>query len=211
MTVLVRAARVLAAALGILGIATALADRTGPLGNFFSFFTIESNLLAIAVLLVGGLADPRSTRWAYVRGAVTLYMTITGIIYAALLSDVDVQVIRPWVNDIVHRYVPLLLLLDWLVAPPWPAVRRRAALGWLAFPLAYFAYSLVRGPIADWYPYPFLDPRPHGYDHVVAYAVVLAIGMAALALAVHALGRRRSGAADPHPAEPAGGRRRAGG
>jgi hypothetical protein len=186
-----RVLRVLAAALGLVALGTALADSTGSFGNFASYFTIESNVLAVVVLLVGGLADPRSTRWAYVRGAVTLYMTITMIVYAVLLADVDVQLQKQWVNDSLHRWVPLLLLLDWVVRPPWPAVSRRAALGWLAFPLAYFAYSLLRGPVVDWYPYPFLDPRPHGYDHVVGQALVLAAGMALLALAVHEIGRRR--------------------
>ena len=197
---IVRVLRVAAAGLGIAAIAAALDRGTGPVANFFSYFTIESNVLAVGVLLVGGLLDPRSTRWAYARGAVTLYMVITGIVYAVLLADVDVQLTTPWINDTLHRWMPLLLLLDWLVAPPWPAVSRRAALGWLAFPLAYFVYSLVRGPVVDWYPYPFLDPREDGYLTVAVTAVILAAGMAVLALLVHRIGRLRresAGAAVP--------------
>lgn len=195
MAATVRILRLAAAGLGIAAIVAALDRGTGPVANFFSYFTIESNVLAVVVLLVGGLRDPRSTGWAYVRGAVTLYMVITGIVYAVLLADVDVQLTTPWINDTLHRYLPLLLLLDWLVSPPWPAVSRRAALGWLAFPLAYFAYSLVRGPLVDWYPYPFLDPRSDGYLTVAVTAVVLAAGMAVLALLVHRIGRLRSASA----------------
>jgi hypothetical protein len=179
-----RVLRVAAAALGIAALVAANSERTGSVANFFSFFTIEANVLAVVVFAVGGLVDPRSTRWAYLRGAVTLYMVITGIVYAVLLSDIPVGLSSPWINTVLHRVLPLLILLDWLVRPPWPKVSYRAALGWLAFPLAYFAYSLIRGPAARFYPYPFLDPRPHGYDHVVGYAVVLALGMAVLALAV---------------------------
>ena len=181
---IVRVLRVAAAGYGIAALATALDQRTGPLSNFFSYFTIESNVLAAVVLLVGGLVAPRSTGWAYFRGAVTLYMTITGIVYATLLSDIPVGLTSAWINTALHRVLPLLLLADWVLFPPWPRVSYKAALGWLAFPLAYLAYSLIRGPFADFYPYPFLDPRPHGYDHVVVYAVVLAVGMAALALIV---------------------------
>lgn len=191
MTLAVRVVRVALGVLGIVAIATALDQRLGPLSNFFSFFTIEANILTVVVFLVGGLVDPRSTRWAYFRGLVTLAMVITGIIYAALLTDVDVQLESPWINTVLHRVLPLLLLVDWLFFAPWPRVSARAALGWLAFPLAYFAYSLVRGPFADWYPYPFMDPRPNGYDHVVVYAVVLAAGMAVLALLVHRIARQR--------------------
>ena len=188
----VRAVRVAAAGVGLAALIVALVQSTGTVANFFSFFTVESNILAVVLLLGGGVADPRSPRWAYFRGAVTLYMVITGIVYALLLADVDVQLTNVWVNDVLHQILPLLLLVDWLFFPPWPRIRAATALGWLAFPLLYFAYSLIRGPIAHFYPYPFLDPRPHGYDYVIGHAVVLAIGMALLALAVWRIARLRT-------------------
>ncbi len=56
--------------------------------------------------------------------------------------------------------------------------------------------GLVRGPIAHWYAYPFLDPRHEGggYGRVALYAVVLAVAMGLLAAGVNAIGRRRGGA-----------------
>ena len=87
----VRVVRVAAAGVGLAALVVALVQSTGTVANFFSFFTVQSNILAVVLLLGGGLADPRSPRWAYFRGAVTLYMVITGIVYAVLLADVDVQ------------------------------------------------------------------------------------------------------------------------
>jgi hypothetical protein len=199
--VLVRVARVAAAVLGIAAIVTSFAQRTGPASNFFSFFTIESNILAVGVLLLGGLLTSCPRGWPFLRGAVTLYMVITGLVYAALLSRVDVQLQSAWTNAVLHRVLPLVLLVDWLAFPPWARVRARLALAWLAFPLAYFAYSLIRGPHAHFYPYPFLDPRPHGYGYVVVYALVLAAGMAVLALAVWRIGHQRLTAGE-HDVEP---------
>jgi hypothetical protein len=195
-SLIVRTVRVAAAVLGAAAIVTALVTSKGTAANFVSFFTIESNILAVVVLFGGGLADPRSERWAYFRGAVTLYMVITGIVYAALLSDVDVQLPAPWTNSVLHQVVPILLLVDWMFLPPWTRASKARALGWLVFPLAYFAYSLIRGPFAHFYPYPFLDPRPHGYDHVVVYAIVLAAGMAGLALAVRRIAAQRLAAGE---------------
>lgn len=43
----------------------------------------------------------------------------------------------------------------------------------MIFPAAYFAYSLIRGPIVDWYPYPFLDPNQHSYLVIAVYAIVI--------------------------------------
>jgi hypothetical protein len=196
-TVLVRIARLGFAALGIAAIVAAItAPATGSLGNFFSYFTIESNMLAIVVLIVGGLVGPQGRDWAYLRGAATLFMVITGIVYAVLLANVEVGLKTPWIDDVLHRVIPLVMLVDWILFSPWTRRSFLAALGWLLVPLAYFAYSLVRGPIVHWYPYPFLDPRHSGgYGRVALYAVVLAIAMGLLAVGVNAIGRWRAGAA----------------
>jgi hypothetical protein len=187
-----RAGRLLFAGFDIAAMGVAIAD-SRHLGHFFSFFTIESNLLAIAVLLIGGAADPRGSRWAWVRGAATLYMVITGIVYAALLANAEVGLTAAWVDSAMHQVTPAVLLADWIVFPPWPRAAYGKALGWLAFPLAYFAYSLIRGAAVDWYPYPFIDPRQSGgYGRVAVFAVVLAVVFALLALAVSAIGVARS-------------------
>jgi hypothetical protein len=192
-----RVARLAFAGFDIAAMCFAITDTTGSLVNFFSFFTIESNLLAIAVLLIGGVFDPRSQRWAYVRGAATLYMVITGIVYAALLANQEVGLTAAWVDSAMHQVTPAVLLADWICFPPWSRASYRAALAWLAFPLVYLAYSLSRGAVVDWYPYPFLDPRhPGGYGRVAAFAVVLAVVMALLAVAVNAIGRKRAASAD---------------
>jgi hypothetical protein len=193
-TLAVRIARLAFAALGIAAIVSALNTTINAgtgLGNFFSYFTIESNLLAIVVLIVGGAVNPQGRSWAYLRGAATLFMIITGIVYALLLANIEVGLKTAWIDDTLHRYLPLVMLADWILFFPWPRETFRAALGWLIAPLAYFAYSLLRGPIAHWYPYPFLDPRPHGYGRVVIYAVVLAVAMGLLAIGVNAIARWR--------------------
>lgn len=107
-------------------------------------------------------------------------MTVTLIVYAALLTDVGVGLTAGWVNTSLHRILPIVLLIDFLAVPPAPPPSYRQALAFLGFPLAYFAYSLIRGAITDWYPYPFMDVDRHGYDGVAVNAVVLALGMAAL-------------------------------
>ena len=213
--IVVRSGRLAFAAFGIAAVVQAVVDSTGSLVNFFSYFTIESNLMAIVVLLVGGVADPRSPRWAWIRGAVTLYMVVTGIVYAALLANAEVGLTAEWVNSAMHQVVPAVLLLDWLCFPPWPS-RAQAGkawpeLAWLAFPLGYLAYSLSRGAAVNWYPYPFLDPRhPGGYGRVALFCVVLAAVMALLALGVAAAGRwraaRLSGDRSPRPQLSAPGR-----
>ena len=162
--------------------------------NFFSFFTIQSNLLAVALLLGlefdGTTPLGRFARWA--RGAITLYMTMTGAIYAVLLAPVaaDVSTQLDWVNTVVHVLAPIVVLGDWLIDRIEPAPTRRSALWWLAFPIAWLAYTVIRGLIVDWYPYPFIDPRD-GVEHaagswpvVIVTSLVLAVIVAVVAQAL---------------------------
>lgn len=155
--------------------------------NFFSFFTVESNILAAAVLLtvgVGALASKKATpQFAFIRGAATLYMTITGIVFALLLSGLqaELQLTVPWINVVLHYIGPVVILVDWLLFPPKFRFTFRVALGWLVFPVAYLVYSLVRGSFVQWYPYPFINPIENGWPTVIMMSVVIAVGSAGLA------------------------------
>lgn len=161
-------------------------EPTFSLGNFFSYFTNLSNFLAAAVLSWSALrAAPRSTseRFELLRGAATLYMAVTGLVYALLLSGYDSlsEVTPPHTNWIMHRIMPVVMVADWLFVPPRRALVFRRTLVWLAFPVVYLAYTLIRGPIVDWYPYPFLDPtRDGGYPRVALACTVIAAGFVGL-------------------------------
>ena len=89
---------------------------------------------------------------------------------------------------------PALLLLDWLAFTPKGALRPSMAPTWLVFPLGFGVYSLARGPIAGFYPYPFLDVSDLGYARVLANmgvmsALFLVVGLG-FVLLNRLLGRR---------------------
>ncbi len=160
--------------------------------NFYSYFTIESNIFALVMFLVSAKAvytGKRDANLDHLRGAATLYMLITGFIYSILLTGVDVNTPLPWVNTVLHYLFPLVVLIDWLVDRPAKAITTKKALLWLGFPLAYFVYSLVRGHYVGWYPYPFMNAANLGYAEVAINAVVIAIGMAGLAVVVAKIGK----------------------
>lgn len=162
--------------------------------NFASYFTVESNALAVISLLIGAFAAAagrQSPRMDYMRGAVSLYMTTTLIIYIALLSGYssDELTAVAWDNTVLHYIMPIAVIVDWLVTSRVRPVPVAAALVWLVFPLGYLAYSLVRGPIVDWYPYPFMDPGEHGYAGVAITSVIIAAVIAALAVLLAAAPR----------------------
>jgi hypothetical protein len=145
--------------------------------NFFTFFTVMSNMLAAAIFLEGGRrqlsgAAPVPDLW---RGAAVVYMTVTYIVFAVLLRDLqeELQTHVAWVDSVLHRVMPIAVIVDWLVAPPRSAISFRRALVWLGFPLAWTAFTLLRGAIDGRYPYPFLDPANGGYGVVALYCVAI--------------------------------------
>ena len=68
-----------------------------------------------------------------------------------------------WVDVVLHKIFPIVVVLDWILDPPMTRLTFRDALLWLVFPLAWIGLTLVRGAIDGWYPYPFLDPANGGY------------------------------------------------
>ncbi|RBO96478.1 Pr6Pr family membrane protein [Nocardia puris] len=187
--------RGLRVAFGVLGVVALvwipvrnLDVETFSTANYFSYFTIQSNVVGVVVLLIGGLRDPLAQRWQVIRGAATLYLMITGVVYAVLLADIDVMLTDKWINDILHRVLPIVLVLDWLAAPAALAITGKLIGGWLIYPVVYGAYTLIRGPIVDWYPYPFIDPREQGYVSLTIGLIVLTGVFALLAVAVAAVG-----------------------
>nr|WP_179435236.1 Pr6Pr family membrane protein [Microbacterium pseudoresistens] len=179
------------------------------LANFFSYFTILSNVFAIVALAIGGiwmLARARDARpeprWLGVLMAcVATYMITTGIVYNLLLRGISqVGISAPWVNEVLHVVGPLILLLDVLFAPArrrlgWPTVLTIAAV-----PIVWAVYTLLRAnlivsPVTGtpwWYPYPFLDPHqvPGGYLGVAGYIAGIAAAILAIGAGVVALSRR---------------------
>ncbi len=146
--------------------------------NFFSYFTIESNIIAAFSLLIGAWMVSRrksGTGLALLRGAATLYMVMTGVVFAILLSGYESLTALPWDNIVLHYIMPVALLVDWLIDPPKVTLTWRRALIWLAYPLTYLAYSLIRGSIVGWYPYPFLNPDKNGYVGVVLISLAITV------------------------------------
>jgi len=200
--VLFIAVRIAAAAAGVAAIvgqlittynfwtALGIQNRGALFVNFFSFFTIDSNVAAVVVFAVGAVLLIRNQSdpgwFALLRASAVTYMTVTLVVYNLLLRGIELPqgTTLAWSNEILHVVAPLLIVLDWFFAPG----RRR--LEWkdlrviIAFPIVWVIYTLIRGPLAynetahkpTWYPYPFLDPSlsPEGYWSVLFYVILIA-------------------------------------
>lgn len=160
----------------------------GRVVRVLSFFTIQSNLLCGFVALTLTL-DPRRDGpiWRAVRLASLFGIAVTGIIYSAILADTHQPsgFAEILVNTIVHYIVPIAVVLGWFLFGPRPRIERRTVVLSLAFPVLWIAYTLVRGAIVHWYPYPFADVDALGYGRVAVNGVLIValLGLVASAFA----------------------------
>ncbi len=179
------------------------------LTNFFSYFTILSNVSAAIALLVAGGWGLRHASDAVIeplpiarlRACAATYMITTGVVYNLLLRNAQVGISAPWVNEVLHVAAPLLLLADAFFAPGRRPLRWRVLVLIVALPIAWIGYTLLRAnhvvsPITGdpwWYPYPFLDPHlvPGGYVGVAGYVAVVAVVIVGIGAGVVALSRWR--------------------
>jgi hypothetical protein len=170
--------------------------------HYFSLFTIQSSLINVVVLLTGGVL---ALRWrtdpelfSGVRASTVAYATVTFLVYNLLLrgdpADAPGFVGLQWPGEILHVYVPIFILLEWLFAPGRPAVEWGRLGITITYPLLWLGFTLVHGAASQWYPYPFIDPDgPGGPVSVLVYVVVLfsfIIAVAALAILVSRIGAR---------------------
>ena len=163
----------------------------GSIANFLSYFTVLCNLL-VAVSLTVLILMPSAKAGRFfstlsVQTAIALYIFIVGLVYNLVLRGIWAP--TGWqlvVDNLLHVVVPLLYVLYWALFRPKGSLQWRDGLYWLLFPLAYLLYSLIRGPLVQWYPYPFLDVAKLGYEKVLInillmLALFLAAGLALIA------------------------------
>jgi len=153
--------------------------------NYFSYFTILTNLLLAIGLSVPLLAP--ASRWGRVfqqpamRSATLVYITIVALVYALLLRQLwNPTGLRLLGDTLLHRVIPAAYLVYWLLFVPPARLRWWVALQWLSFPTLYLAYTLLRGALINRYPYPFLNVLKLGYSGVLVNALMLALAFVAM-------------------------------
>lgn len=162
--------------------------------NFFSYFTILSNILASLLATTAVLAPQSAPGHFFARPVVAataaMAMIVTGLIYTLVLRHLWQPVGLQFVADAgLHYAMPLLFALYWLTVVPRDALRLASIPSMLIYPLVYVAYSLIRGPLADWYPYPFLSVKDLGYGQVFINMIGIAVLFAVIAAILVGLDR----------------------
>ena len=166
-------------------------DLAVRLARFVSYFTVLANLLVLgcSVVLAG---DPHhdGTRWRVVRMATMVSIAVTAVVHWFFLRPLLHLTGNSFVVDkLLHVVVPLLAILAWVVAGPRRQAARPQVLGALLWPLLWGAFTLARGLVTGWWPYPFIDVDTHGWGRFLLNLAGVAVLFGAFGLAFVAADR----------------------
>jgi hypothetical protein len=147
--------------------------------------------------LVARPDGPRSRNIELLRAGAAIYLTVTFLVVIVLLNGVDVQLQLVWVDVVLHKIFPIVVVADLLLDPPRTRLVNRDIAILLVYPLIWTGLTMVRGAVdpARWYPYPFLDPAKGGYGQVLITAIAVTIGFVLISAAMIWLANWRRGAA----------------
>lgn len=139
--------------------------------RFFTFFTILCNILVAICFTVLAL-KPGFEKGNFfsrpgVLSAVAVYIAVVGIVYQLILRPLwEPQGLQMIVDESLHSVIPAYFILFWFLYVPKLTLRWQQILPWLIFPLCYLIIILLRGAVAGYYPYPFVNVTKLGYGKV---------------------------------------------
>jgi|SRR5579884_3465342 len=156
--------------------------------NVLSYFTILTNILVAAYLTFA--ATGRLIASPAARTALGSYILVVGCVYEVSLRRLwNPEGLRFIVDVVLHYVVPLGYFCYWILFVPKQTLRYGAIASWTIYPFAYLFYSLIRGRLYGFFPYPFINYPEIGWPRLwINVALLIFVFVLAGALLI-ALGR----------------------
>ncbi len=148
--------------------------------RFFSFFTILTNII-VAITFSSFCFQKNSVSKNFfsqskVLTAVTVYITIVGLVYNLILRFTwQPKGLQMLVDELLHTVIPIYFIIFWLIFVPKGSLGWKNVFPWLLYPFMYLVYIMIWGHFSTQYPYPFINVMELGYERVLINSVLLFI------------------------------------
>jgi hypothetical protein len=149
-----------------------LANNVFRPGEYFAYFTIDTSMVAAVTMAVAGVwalqGKAETPLLNKVRLSVVSYAVVVGVVYNALLRGLpgaaeDGNYVWPQApNEILHVWALVFIFLDFTLTSTANTPKFKQIWWVLLFPLAWVAFTIVRGIATGWWPYWFLNPTDEG-------------------------------------------------
>lgn len=145
---------------------------TGTVANYFSFFTIQNNLLvAISTTCIALFANTTLGKFfnkPEVLSGIALYIMVVALVYNTVLRGL--VTLDSWgllADTLLHVINPILFIIFWWLKRKHKVLNYKLSFIWLMYPFAYLLYTLLRGSMVNWYPYPFINAANLSWEQIL--------------------------------------------
>ncbi|MFX1456929.1 MAG: Pr6Pr family membrane protein [Promethearchaeota archaeon] len=145
-----------------------------PWFNQFKSFTMQTNLMITIWLTLAIIWHKKPETLNKItgplKGALTLYITITFLFFAVFLSFLYTPTgFAAYTNLIFHYILPIAFMIDWVLTENKIKYRWNYLLYWIIYPIGYVVFVFIHGAFTGDYLYYFLDISALG---ILAFAVI---------------------------------------
>lgn len=139
--------------------------------NSFKSFTMQTNVMVTIwfTLAIIWHKKPENIKKmkGILKGAFTLYITITFIFFAVLLSGLykPTEFFPAFRNLVVHYITPIAFIIDWVLTEDKGSYQWSYLPYWIIYPIGYLVFAFIHGTWIEPgnYLYYFLDATKLGY------------------------------------------------
>ena len=169
-----------------------VAPVTETIIRFFSFFTILTNILVAVYFTIKALGRDQLDK-AGLLTAITVYITIVGLVYQVLLRHIwQPTGLQMVVDELLHSVNPLLVISYWYLFEKKFFVHYKEVFKWMIYPVVYLLYILARGSFSGFYPYPFINVSEIGISQTLLNGLFLLLFFYAVSVLFIFIGRMLS-------------------
>ena len=159
--------------------------------RFFSYFTIQSNLLVMVDSFLLAINPNLDSSWRRaLRLDALIGIVVTGLVFSLVLANIVHLTGLAYVLTVCFHYiVPCVAPLGWLLFGPRPRIKW-STLAWaFLWPILWILFTFAHGAITGWYPYPFLNADKLGHTAALRNTIFVLVVAAILGLIFKALDR----------------------
>jgi hypothetical protein len=111
------------------------------------------------------------------KGAFTLYISITFLFFAVLLSWMYQPTgFAAFTNLILHYITPIAFIIDWVLTENEKRYKWKYLLYWIIYPIGYLVFAFIHGTFTGNYLYYFLDASVFGILILVVVSLLVGVG-----------------------------------
>lgn len=165
--------------------------------RYFSYFTIQSNILiALSFTAFGWESNSQLNRFFTNKNtttAIAVYITIVALVYNTVLRFImKLEGLQLIVDTMLPVIIPLVFVIFWYLNINNSHAKWRNTFYWLFFPLIYLLYTIVRGSLVAFYPYPIMDVGKFGLKIVLINCFFIAIAFLIFSLLYVFISKRKN-------------------